>query len=161
MKYHLKQKVFSFTGKFTIKDDTGVDRYYAEAEIFSWGKKYHVFNQHHEEVIFIQQKVFSFLPKYFIYIHGQEVAQIEKQFTFFKPRYELIAAGWQVEGDWLEHNYSITYQGQPIATIAKEWFTWGDSYYVDIHDPANELMCLAIVIAIDCVLDAQAQASSN
>ncbi|NLC41686.1 MAG: hypothetical protein GX775_02385 [Erysipelothrix sp.] len=160
MKLHLKQKVFSFVGRFSIKDDQGSEKYYAESQILSWGRKYRVYNQYHEEVIFIQEKIFSFLPKYFIRINGVDVARIEKQFTFFKPKYELIAHGWEIDGDWTGHDYDIKHQGNLIASIRKEWFTWGDSYYVDINDDQHELMCLAIVIAIDCVLDAQ-QANNN
>ena len=160
MKLHLKQKVFSFVGHFTIKDDQGQDRYSAQSEVFSWGKKYHVYNQYEEEVIFIQEKVFSFLPKFYISIHGQEVGYIEKKFTFFRPKYELVAHGWEIEGDWTSHHYDISHLGKRIATIRKAWVTWGDSYYVDIQDDQHELMCLAIVIAIDCVLDSQ-QAASN
>ena len=34
--------------------------------------------------------------------------------------------------------------------------TWGDCYELDIVDPADELIALAVVLTIDCVI-----ASSN
>ena len=45
------------------------------------------------------------------------------------------------------------------AAISKELFRWGDTYVIDIPDPANELPCLLIVLAIDAAV-AQAQSSS-
>ena len=42
MKLYIKQKVFSWGDKFTVKDATGRDRYYVEGEIFTFGKKLHV-----------------------------------------------------------------------------------------------------------------------
>ena len=51
----------------------------------------------------------------------------------------------------MAHDYQITKRGRKIVTIAKEWMTWGDSYELDIADPADELVALAVVIAIDCV----------
>jgi len=35
-------------------------------------------------------------------------------------------------------------------TVSKEWFTWGDSYVLNIADEIDEILCLAIVLAIDC-----------
>ena len=68
MKLYIKQKVFSWGDKFTVKDVNGEDRYFVEGEIFSWGKKLHVYDMCGNEVAFIQQKLFSFLPRYFVYV---------------------------------------------------------------------------------------------
>ena len=38
--------------------------------------------------------------------------------------------------------------------IDKEWFTWGDSYVLEIADPADEILALAVVLTIDCVAEA-------
>ena len=72
MKLYIKQKVFSWSDRFTVKDSYGADRYYVEGELFSWGKKLHVYDMAGNEVAFIQQKVFSFLPRYFVYVNGVE-----------------------------------------------------------------------------------------
>ena len=43
--------------------------------------------------------------------------------------------------------------GNEVAQISKEWFTWGDCYLIDIaHE--DSLMGLAVVLAIDAVIDA-------
>ena len=39
--------------------------------------------------------------------------------------------------------------------------TWGDTYELDIADAENEVMALAVVLAIDCVLDAQQNANNS
>ena len=75
MKLYIKQKVFSWRDKFTVKDEAGNDRYFVEGELFSWGKKLHVTDLGGNEVAFIQQKVFSFLPRYFVYVGGEEIAE--------------------------------------------------------------------------------------
>lgn len=36
-------------------------------------------------------------------------------------------------------------------SLSKEWFTWGDCYALDIADPKNETLALAVVLAIDAV----------
>ena len=48
----------------------------------------------------------------------------------------------------------IRKNGRTIVRITKEWFTWGDSYVLDILDPADELVALAVVLTVDCVAEA-------
>jgi len=50
---------------------------------------------------------------------------------------------------------NLTRDGLPIVTIQKEWMTWGDSYELSIRDPRDEIVALAVVLTIDCVLAAQ------
>jgi len=152
MKLYIRQKVFSWGDKFTVMNDHGEDRYYVEGEIFSWGKKLHVYDLNGNEAAFIQQKVFSFLPRYFVYVDGEQVAEIVKEFTFLFPRYSIEGLGWDIEGRFMAHDYEITQGGRPIVTIHKQWMTWGDCYELDIADPNDEIVALAVVLTIDCVL---------
>ena len=160
MKLYMKQKVFSWTEKFTVKDESGNDKYYVAGQFFSWGKKLHVTDLNGKEVAFISQKVFSFLPRYFVLIDGEQVAEIVKEFTFFVPKYSVRGLGWTIEGNLMAHDYTINKDGAPIVTIHKEWISWGDSYSLDIANPSDEIVALGVVLAIDCVL-AQQHASST
>ncbi len=155
MKLYIKQKVFSWKDRFTVKDDSGVDRYFVEGELFSWGKKLHVLNAFGNEEAFIQQKLWSFMPRYEVYINGRLTAEIKKEFTFFKPRYSIEGLNWSVEGDFWDHQYQIIQSGRTVVSIQKEWFTWGDSYALDIASPQDEIYALAVVLAIDCVNEQQ------
>ena len=42
MKLLIQEKVFTWSDRFTVKNEAGEDRYYVEGELFSWGKKLHV-----------------------------------------------------------------------------------------------------------------------
>ena len=39
--------------------------------------------------------------------------------------------------------------------------TWGDSYEIDIANDTDELMALAVVLTIDCVMASSGGANSN
>ena len=43
MKLYIKEKVFSWGDKFTVKDASGRDKYVVEGEVFTWGKKLHIY----------------------------------------------------------------------------------------------------------------------
>ncbi|MGF6375157.1 uncharacterized protein YxjI [Clostridiales Family XIII bacterium PM5-7] len=161
MKLYMQQKVFSWKDKFFIKNDQEEDKYYVEGEFFSWGKKLHLYDMNQREVAFISQKVFSFLPRFFVYVNGEEVAEIVKEFTFFKPKYTIEGLDWIIQGNFMEHDYEILEKGNPIVTIRKEWLTWADTYTIDINNPDKEVMALAVVLAIDCVRAAAAAAANS
>lgn len=160
MKLYIKQKVFSWADKFTVKDENGQDKYYIQGELFSWGKKLHVNDVNGKEVAFIQQKVFSFLPKYFVFVNGEQIAEIVKEFTFLRPKYRIEGLDWDINGSFWAHDYEITQSGRHIVSICKEWMTWGDSYELDISDPRDEIVALAVVLTIDCVMAAAAASSA-
>lgn len=151
MKLCIRQKAFSWVDRFTVFDGNGADKYYVEGELFSWGKKLHVTDVNGREAAFIQQKVSSFTPRFFVYIDGRECAEIVKRFTFFYEKYEIEGLDWTIEGDFWLHEYRITQNGREIVSLSKEWFTWGDCYALDIADPKNETLALAVVLAIDAV----------
>lgn len=160
MKLYIRQKVFSWVDRFTVKDESGTDKYFVEGELFSWGKKLHVNDLNGNEVAFIQQKVFSFLPKFLVFVDGRQIAEIVKEFTFLRPKYSIEGLGWEIEGSFMAHDYKISKQGLPIVTIHKEWMTWGDCYELDVASEQDETIALSVVLAIDCVMAAEGAAAS-
>jgi len=152
MKLCIQQKVFSWRDRFTVWDEFGNDRFYVEGELFSWGKQLHIYDVGGHETAFIKQEVFSFLPRFTIYVNGNEIAEIIKRFTLLYQRYAVENLGWDVDGDFFAHDYAINSGDRQIASIHKEWFTWGDCYSLDIADPRDEIAALSVVLAIDCVM---------
>ena len=155
MKLYIKEKVFSWGDKFFVKDALGEDKYLVQGEVFSLGKKLHVYDMLGREVAFIKQELLTLLPCFCVYQDGAEIAQVKKEFSFLVPRYSIQGLGREIEGSFWEHEYQITQKGRPIVTISREWMTWGDSYELDIANPADEILALAVVLTIDCVREAQ------
>ncbi len=155
LKLYMNQKVFSWVDEFTIKDANGVDRYRVEGEFFSLGKKLHIYDMMGNEVATIHQQVFSLLPRFFVYVNGRQVAEVVKEFTFFFPKYRIEGPGWDIDGDFWDHDYSISCSGMPVVSVHKGWMTWGDCYELDVQRQQDEIMALAVVLCIDCVIEAQ------
>jgi uncharacterized protein YxjI len=158
---YIKQKVFSLSEKFTVKDQEEKDTYYIEGSFMRVPKTFSIMNTSRDEVALITKKVFSFLPKFFVEVNGQEVLTIKKEFSFLKARYSIDAAGIEVQGNWLDMDFQVLHNGRVVGEVGKEWFSWGDSYRVQILDEEMETIIIALVIAIDCVKADQAAASSG
>ena len=160
MKLYIQQKVFSFKDKFKIWSEMGEPKYYAEGEFFSLGKKLHIYDLAGNEVIFISQKVFRFWPTYTFSVNGSAPAEMKKNFTFFRQEYVIPEYDITVHGDFFAHEYEVFRAGKSIATLSKHWFTFGDAYEIEIADPADELLALAVILVVDCCM-AQAENNNN
>jgi len=158
---YIKQKVFSLSGKFTVKDQQEKDVYFVEGSFMQIPKTFSIMNTARDEVALITKKVFSFLPTFFVEVNGREVLTIKKEFSFFKPRYTIDASGIEVQGNWWEMDFDLLQNGEVVGRVSKEWFTWGDSYQVQVLDEAMETIVIALVVAIDCVKADQAAAASS
>lgn len=157
---YIKQKVFSLSEKFTIKDQQEQDVYYVEGSFLKIPKTFSIMNTTRDEVALVTKKVFSFLPKFFVEVNGQEVLTIKKEFSFFKARYTIDSADIEVQGNWWDMDFQVLQQGEVIGQVNKEWFTWGDSYKVQILKEEMEAIIIAFVVAIDCVKADEASSSS-
>jgi uncharacterized protein YxjI len=153
--------VFSLSGKFTVKDQKEKDVYYVEGSFMKIPKTFSIKDENKNEIALITKKVLSFLPKFFVEINGQEVLTIKKEFSFFKARYNIEAAGMEVLGNWWDMDFQVLQNGKVIGKVNKEWFTWGDSYKVQILNEELETIVIALVIAIDCVKADEAAAASS
>lgn len=149
MQLLIKQRVFSWTDSYDIYDEDGNAKYFVKAEFLALGHQLHVYGAAGYEIGVIHQKLFRLLPAFEIEMNGRIIGEIQKQFTFFKPCYEIDFNGWSVEGDLMGWDYSVYSGNQCVMRIWKELFHWGDTYVIDFENPEDELMGLLLVIAID------------
>lgn len=153
MRYILKQKFFSFTDSFTIRDEEERDVYSVSGQLFSFGHKLSFCDMSGRELVFIKQRLMTFSPTYEIHVNDQLYAIIKKElFTFFRCKFNIEVIGGmplEVEGDFLDHEYEVLTQGRSIARVSKEWFTFSDTYGIDTAPGQNDILLLSLSVAID------------
>lgn len=154
MRFLIKQKFFTFGDDFTIKDEAGVEHFIVRGKVFALGDKLRMYTMDGTELFYIEQKLFRFLPEYTIYHAGQPVASIKKEFSFFKPKFNIQSTlgDFTIEGNFWGMEFSILKSGRPVAQVSKKWFSWTDTYGVDIADTEDYAFMLCLVIVIDQVL---------
>ena len=93
------------------------------------------------------------MPRFSIEINGRDVCEIVREFSFIKPNFRIEGMQWNLSGDFSAHEYTLSdIDRKQLMYLSKEWFTWGDSYMLDINENQNELICLCIALAVDCYL---------
>ena len=154
MRYQMKQKVWSFGDDFTIKDDLGRDIYLIDGKMFSIGDKLSFKDMNGIELAYIEQKLLSLKKTYRVYRDGELFANIVKEWSFIRDKFTVDVPGpndYEVQGDFWDHEFSFVRSGRQVAQISKKFFSWSDSYGVDIVDGEDDIVILATAVVIDLV----------
>ena len=62
---------------------------------------------------------------------------------------------WTVDGDFMDHDYTVQDTYGNIATVSKQWFTFGDAYEIDVASGVDPSLVISVVLVIDACLDAE------
>ena len=155
MRYVMKQKLFCWGDDFAIKNDQGQDVFLVDGKAFSIGEKLSFQNMAGNELAFIGQKLLAWGPTYEIYREGELAAVVKKQlFTFLHCKFTVDVPGpddLEAEGDFLDHEYRFTRGGRVVAAVSKQWFSWTDTYGVEIAEGEDDILLLASSVVIDMV----------
>ncbi len=149
MRMYFKQRMFSWFDSYDIYDEQGNTLYVVKGQL-AWGHCLKIFDAYGQEVGTVKERLLTFLPKFEIYFGDTYVGCIKKEFSFFKPQYDIKYNGWHIDGNFLEWDYNITdSDGYTVATISKEILHWTDQYVIDVVDENDALTALMFVLAID------------
>ncbi len=149
MRMLFKQRFFSWFDSYDIYDEAGGTLYTVKGQL-SWGHCLKIFDQYGTEVGTVRERIFTLLPRFEMYIGDTFVGSINREFSFFRPRYNIDCRGWRVQGDFMEWDYTVSdARGGRVAAVSKEIFHWTDTYVIDVADPRDALQALMLVLAID------------
>ncbi len=149
MKLILKQRFFSWFDSFDIYNEDDEVVFTVKGEL-SWGKLLRVYDAAGNCVGTLKQVVMTFLPQYQIYLGDDFAGTVKKEFSFFRPAFDVDYLGWYVEGNFFEYDYTVyDERGNVAAVVAKELFHFTDVYTIDVADITNTLNALMLVLAID------------
>ncbi|WP_423187618.1 LURP-one-related/scramblase family protein [Alishewanella sp. d11] len=152
MKYLIKQKLLSLTDSFTIEDERGRAAYLVKGKIFSFSSSQTLSNAAGLPLLKIRRKYLSIMPACRIVNNDGSEWLVRKRFwAFLSSRFLVKTPFGQLEmkGNFWQHEYDIRQQGQLIASVSKKWFSWSDTYAVDIFKPEWTEQLLALMIVID------------
>ncbi|HEU4629896.1 MAG TPA: LURP-one-related family protein [Gemmatimonadaceae bacterium] len=153
MRYVMRQKLLALGDDFHIRDEAGRDAYVVDGKVFSFGSKLSVRDMRGTELAFIKQKLLSWGPTYEIYRDQRLAAVVKKQlFALFHHRFTVDVPGpddLEAEGDFTDHEYEFRRGGQVVATVSKRWFSWTDTYGIDVAPGEDDVLILASAVVVD------------
>lgn len=155
MVFRIKEKFWSWGNDFAITDADGNQAYFVDGKAFSWGDKLSFQDAQRNELAFISQKLMTWKPRYQIIIDGSVFAEVVKEWTWFSKKFTLDVPGpndYTIDGSFWAHEFTFERGGRVVARVSKKYWSWTDSYGVDIVDGEDEVAVLCACVVIDQVL---------
>lgn len=152
MKYLIKQKLLSLTDSFTIEDERGRAAYQVKGKIFSFSSSQTLSSTTGQSLLTIRRKYLTLMPACRIVQNDGSEWLVRKRFWAFltsKFMVQTPQGPLDMTGNFWQHEYEIRQRGQLVASISKKWFSWSDTYAVQIFKPEWTAPLLAVVIVID------------
>jgi uncharacterized protein YxjI len=56
---------------------------------------------------------------------------------------------YEAQGSFLDHEYTFRRHGRMVASVSKKWFSFRDTYAVEIADGEDAVLLLASAVVID------------
>ncbi|HWI57253.1 MAG TPA: hypothetical protein VNZ22_08500, partial [Bacillota bacterium] len=57
----------------------------------------------------------------------------------------------EAQGSFMDMEYAFERGGRTVAEVSKRWFSWADTYGVDIAEGQDDVLILASTVVIDLV----------
>ena len=153
----MKEKDTAFTDRFIITDEENRICYTVESKRLSLTGKQTIYDAHNKALAVVQKKPFALTPKYSVLVEDEEVALLSRESALFgKPYYKVEGPDWTVDGDIWDKDYKVRRNMNTIIDVSPALME-KDTYKINIHKDINPLMAVAVVLAIDCILDAEGE----
>lgn len=157
MKLYIKEKALSVMDKFYVRNEKGDKKYEIRRKFEpAIGLKLHILDMDGNELGYIKEKNISIKPKFSIFIDGEHTATITKKIVSMRPKYEVEELGWKVKGNIIQHDYKIIDKDGEVMNIHKGLLKLSDTFVLEFSDKKHVLEALAVVVAIDYILDEKA-----
>ena len=158
---YVDQKLLSLRERFTVNDEAGTPQFTVEGSLLKIPKEFWIRDLSGTDLARVWKQPVSWLPRFYLEIGGVQVATIRKEFTFLRSQYTIEGPGIEVSGDVWSMSFELSRAGVPIGRVDKKWMSVRDKYAIEIDSPADEVLVLGIVLAIDYVKRMESAAAAG
>ena len=152
--YKMRQKLVSIGDDFWIEDNQGRRAFKVDGKAVRVRDTLVMRDAQGNEVAKIQERLLRVKDSMEIEgPHGEQLAMVKKALiTPLRERWVVKVGNGpdlEVQGNILDHEYTIGEGRDKIAEISKKWFRIADTYGVQIEQGQNDGLILAVTVAVD------------
>jgi uncharacterized protein YxjI len=153
MRYVLKQKLLGWGDDYRVRDEAGNDVFFVDGKVFTLRNTLVFQDMQGKELARIQKKLLAWGPTYEIYRDNQLAAVVKKHlFTFLRCKFTVDVPGpndFEAQGNFFDYEYTFERGGREVAVVSKRWFSWSDTYGIDVHESEDAVLMIASAVVID------------
>ncbi|SFL24137.1 LURP-one-related/scramblase family protein [Geodermatophilus ruber] len=152
--YRMRQRLVSIGDDYWIETDRGQRAYKVDGKALRLRKTLVFEDPDGRELAKIQERVARIKDSMEIEdAEGHRVGMVKKALiTPLRDRWVVkIGDGpdLDIQGNVLDHEYTVTDGRTPVASVSKKWFRVADTYGVEIAPDQDPVVVLAATVAVD------------
>jgi uncharacterized protein YxjI len=157
MRYVIREKFFRLGEDSDITDESGRPVFHVDGKVFTLHHTLVMRDVAGNEVATVRKQLLTIHTRYEVTRGGQELAEVRKHLIgFLGDRFTIDIPGpddLEVKGDIFDHEFTISRGSGVVATVSKQWFSFTDTYGVEIAPGQDDALILASVLALDLAED--------
>ena len=153
-RYKIRQKMFSIGDDFWIENQEGRRVFKVDGKALRLRKTLIFEDMSGNKLCQIQERWLPIRETMAIDgPDGEQIAAVKKALIApLRDRWSVNVKNGpdlDVQGNILDHEYAIKQGWNKIAEVSKRWLSLTDTYGVEIDDGQNDILILAVAVAID------------
>ena len=161
---NIRNKWFSLGGSSVVKDENEKDVLKVKGKVFSWRRRKYVMDLDEKVMYEVRNRFWNFFRHacYVFDASGNKVATLTTRFWTLADHYDIDCSLGKlvIRGNILGFNYRISLNGKEIGHVARK-ISLRDSFTLTVDDDQDVYFFVALVIAIDNIVDMRGNESSN
>ena len=156
VQFKMRQKIVAVGDDFWIEDSSGQRAYKVDGKALRARDTLLLEDANGTELFKIQARVVRVRDTMEIEdARGRKVATVKKaMITPLRERWSVDVeggAGFDVQGNVVDHEYTIESGGTKVAEVSKRWFRVADTYGVEVAQGVDPALPLAITVVVDAM----------
>ncbi len=153
-RYQLREDLISIGDDFWIENENGQRVFRVDGKVLRISKTFVFLDMAGNTLCRIKERLLTIKDTMEIEdADGKEMAVVRKALISpFRDRWGVKVRNgpdMDIRGNILDHEYSITQGGHSVAEVSKKWFRLTHTYGVEIEPGQNDILILAIAVAMD------------
>jgi uncharacterized protein YxjI len=153
-RYKMRQKMVAIGQDFWIENEQGQKVYKVDGKALRVRDTLLFQDAHGNDLCKIQEKLLRIRDTMDIEgPGGGKLATVKKALiTPLRDRWTVKVGNgpdMEVQGNILDHEYTIQEGGKKVAEVSKKWFRVRDSYGVEVAPGQNDVLILAATVVVD------------
>jgi uncharacterized protein YxjI len=153
-RYQMRQRMISIGDDYVIENDRGERVFKLDGKALRVRKTIRFEDMDGHELCKIQERMLRIKDSMEIEDpDGHRIALVKKaMITPLRERWEVKVEDGpdlRVQGNIVDHEYTIERDGERVAEVSKRWFRVRDSYGVEVAPGENDILILATAAVID------------
>lgn len=151
----MRERLVSIGDDFVIQTGSGVPAFTVDGKALRVRNTIQIRDQTGTPLYRVQERKARLKETMVIEQHGKRIAMVQKALvTPLRDRFDVQVEGGpplHVQGNIVNHEYRISRNDAPVATVSRRWFRVRDTYGVEVMPGEDDAFLLAVIAAIDAI----------